>query len=157
MYLGGNFVIEKENNDNRNIRRASSIGIKIVIICGIFIIIGVIAAHLWGKPTTGTEAQIAVQNEAQLVYDTTQANVKTGTLLANGQIVTEDEFPELPVTIAANALYTSGQITNYSDISILTGGGVDPTMSQLETIINTKPYEIQVNSLGQLTAIPNND
>lgn len=147
---------ENGNKESRNIREASSRGIKIVFGIAVVIIFTIVAISFFGKSTKGTPEQIAVQNAASTIYQTAQANVNTGTLLANGQVVTQEQFPELPVTIATNSLYTSGQIDNNDAISLLTDGGVDPTMEELQSIINAPAYEIKVNSQGQLIALPGN-
>lgn len=145
-----------DNKSNGNVRQASSKGIKIVIIVGILIILAFVIPAIWGNATTATSAQTAVQNEAANVYNSAEANVKTGTLVANGQVITTEQFQELPVTVAVNALFMSGQMDNNSAATLLTGDGLDPTMAQLQDIINAKAYKLKVNSLGQLTELPGN-
>lgn len=142
------------SKENTDLRKASPLVIKVIVIGAFFLIAILVTMHFWAKPTTGTDAQKRVQTEAATIYSAAQANANAGTLVTNNQIVTTEEFPELPVTIAVNALFQAGQIQSQSDASVLTGGGVDPTMSQLQTIINTPAYKLQVNSLGDLTAIP---
>ncbi|MGL5616304.1 MAG: hypothetical protein ACRDD2_08760 [Sarcina sp.] len=145
-----------DNKSNGNVRQASSKGIKIVIIVGILIILAFVIPAIWGNATTATSAQTAVQNEAANVYNSAEANVKTGTLVANGQVITTEQFQELPVTVAVNALFMSGQMDNNSEATLLTGDGLDPTMAQLQDIINAKAYKLKVNSQGQLTELPGN-
>lgn len=145
-----------DNKSNGNVRQASSKGIKIVIIVGILIILAFVIPAIWGNATTATSAQTAVQNEAANIYSSAEANVKTGTLIANGQVITTEQFQELPVTVAVNALFMSGQMDNNSAATLLTGDGLDPTMAQLQDIINAKAYKLKVNSLGQLTELPGN-
>lgn len=145
---------EEVKKANADLRKASPVAIKVIVIGAFFLIAILVTMHFWAKPTTGTDAQKRVQTEAATIYSAAQANVNAGTLVTNNQIVTPDEFSELPVTIAVSALFQAGQIQSQSDASVLTGGGVDPTMAQLQTIINTPAYKLQVNSLGDLTAIP---
>lgn len=145
---------EIDSKEKAELRRANPLVMKIIVIGGLFLIVILVTMHFWAKPTTGTEAQKRVQTEAATIYSAAQANVNAGTLVTNNQIVTSEEFSELPVTIAVNALFQAGQIQSQSNASVLTGGGVDPTMSQLQTIINTPAYKLQVNSQGDLTAIP---